>query len=51
MAGETVRIAEIAERLSNEVFKFFRWKSLPQGLMNQNFPCENKGLHVVIKEK
>lgn len=51
MSGETARIAEIAERLSAQIFSFFRWKSLPYGLMNQNFDCVNKELHVIGKEK
>lgn len=51
MSGETARIAEIAERLSTQIFSFFRWKNLPYGLMNQNFDCVNKELHVIGKEK
>lgn len=49
--GETARIAEIAERLSTEIFNFFKWKNLPIGLMNQNFNCVHKDQHVVLKEK
>lgn len=49
--GETARIAEIAERLSIEIFSFFKWKTLPVGLMNQNFDCVHKDQHVVLKEK
>ncbi|WP_049837838.1 hypothetical protein [Acinetobacter sp. V2] len=49
--GETARIAEIAERLSKEIFSFFKWKTLPLGLMNQNFDCVHKQSHVVLKEK
>ncbi|EHU1447025.1 MULTISPECIES: hypothetical protein [Acinetobacter calcoaceticus/baumannii complex] len=49
--GETARIAEIAERLSNEIFSFFKWKTLPSGLMNQNFNCLKKEEHVVLKDK
>ena len=49
--GETARIAEIAERLSTEIFSFFKWKTLPVGLMNQNFDCVHKDQHVVLKEK
>lgn len=49
--GETARITEIAERLSNEIFNFFKWKTLPVGLMNQNFDCVHKEEHVVLKEK
>lgn len=51
MAGETVRIAEIAERISKEIFTFFRWRSLPTGLMNQNFKCVHKEEHVILKSK
>lgn len=51
MSGETARIAEIAERLSTHIFSFFRWKTLPTGLMNQDFDCVNKESHVVSKEK
>lgn len=49
--GETARIAEIAERLSVEIFSFFKWKTLPVGLMNQNFDCVHKDDHVVLKDK
>lgn len=51
MAGETVRIAEIAERISKEIFTFFRWKFLAAGLMNQNFHCVHKEDHVILKSK
>lgn len=49
--GETARIAEIAERLSLEILSFFKWKTLPIGLMNQNFNCVHKDQHAVLKEK
>ena len=51
MSGETARIAEIAERLSTQIFSFFRWQTLPSGLMNQNFECVHKKIHTIGKEK
>ncbi len=51
MSGETARIAEIAERLSTEIFSFLRWQILPVGLMNQNFKCVNQKIHRISKEK
>ena len=51
MSGETARIAEIAERLSTEIFSFLRWQILTVGLMNQNFKCVNQKIHRISKEK
>jgi len=39
--AETVNIGEIANRLSEDIFSFFRWGVHPR--RDQNFPCHNKG--------
>ncbi|SIQ85717.1 hypothetical protein [Marinobacterium stanieri] len=47
MAGETKNISEIANKVSREIFNFFKWEA--QRLEDENFPC-NKGLLHSTKE-
>jgi len=49
MSGETANIAEVAEKISNEIFGFFRWKN--SGRYNENFPCNNPEIHFGKKVK
>jgi hypothetical protein len=37
--AESVNIGEIAEKISEDIFKWFGWESHP--LKNENFPCNN----------
>lgn len=43
--AETVNIAQMAEKLSDELFAEFFWKKI--GPTNQNWPCEDKEHHKV----
>jgi hypothetical protein len=43
MSGETANIAEVAEKISKEIFSFFKWKN--SGRYNENFPCHNPEIH------
>jgi len=43
MAGETANIAEVANKVSKDIFKWFRWEKLP--LMDENFPCHKVEMH------
>lgn len=47
MSGETSKIAEIANKLSKEVFDWFRWDRVP--LVDQNFPCSKQAKHAPTK--
>ncbi len=47
MAGETGPTAELASRLSKEVFKWFRWERIP--LIDRNFSCSKKERHAPRK--
>lgn len=48
MSGETSNIAEIANKLSKEVFDWFRWERIP--LVDQNFACTKQGKHAPTKK-
>lgn len=41
--SETAAIAEMANRVSKEIFEFFGWKRI--ALMDQNFPCVDEVKH------
>jgi hypothetical protein len=43
MGGETVNIAEIANRISDDLFKWFKWNKIP--LMDENFNCHKVSKH------
>ncbi|MBL0867661.1 hypothetical protein G5647_14630 [Pectobacterium carotovorum] len=43
MSGETSNIALMAEKVSNDLFKWFRWELV--GTTNQNYPCHKNDLH------
>ncbi|NRF49944.1 hypothetical protein HRF68_20245 [Pseudomonas stutzeri] len=43
MAGEVANIAEVAVRVTKDIFKWFKWEAVP--LMDENFPCHKVGLH------
>lgn len=43
MAGETANIAEVANRVSKEIFKWFLWENV--GLMDENFLCSKLEKH------
>ncbi len=43
MAGETANISEMAELVSEEIFKWFKWELV--GTTNQNFSCIKKEEH------
>ena len=47
MAGETGKMAEIANKLSKELFEWFRWDRVP--IMDQNFPCSKQAKHAPAK--
>lgn len=47
--GETGKIAEIANKVSKEVFKWFRWERVP--LMDQNFKCLKRDKHAPNKKQ
>lgn len=49
MAGETANIAEVANKVSKDIFKFFRWEKMP--IMDENFPCHKVDLHKKKKSK
>lgn len=46
--AETVNIGEIANRLSDDIFKYFGWETHPK--RDDNFPCSNPD-HTVKSEK
>lgn len=43
MAGETSNIALMAEKISDDLFKWFRWEIV--GTTNQNYPCHKDKTH------
>lgn len=43
MAGETANIGAMAEKISDEIFKWFKWELV--GTTNQNFSCIKKEEH------
>ena len=43
MAGETANIAEVANKIAKDIFKWFRWESIP--IMDENFPCHKVESH------
>ena len=43
MSGEVSNITEIATKVSDEIFKFFRWETLP--IKDQNFQCNKTDIH------
>lgn len=43
MAGETANIADVANKISSEIFSWFRWEKIP--LMDENFGCHKKEIH------
>lgn len=43
--SETVNIGEIANRVSNDIIKWFKWEKL--GLMDEDFPCHKQEKHKV----
>lgn len=47
--GETGPIAEIANKVAKEVFKWFRWERVP--LRDQNFKCLKQKKHAPTKKK
>lgn len=47
MGGETAKIAEIANKLSKEVFDWFRWERIQ--LTDQNFSCTKQPKHAPAK--
>lgn len=49
MAGETANIAEVANKVSKDIFGWFRWEKLP--LMDENFPCHKVDVHKRKKTK
>lgn len=49
MAGETANIAEVANKVSKDIFKWFRWEKMP--VMDENFPCHKVDLHKKKKTK
>lgn len=49
MAGETANIAEVANKISKDIFKWFRWEKLP--IMDENFPCHKVDSHKKKKTK
>lgn len=46
--GELSNIGRKAEKISNEIFSFFKWKVV--GPTNLNYKCEKKDLHAKSKE-
>lgn len=48
MAGETVNIGEIANRVSEDLFKWFKWSKVP--LMDENFNCIKNDRHSPKKD-
>ncbi len=48
MSGETANIAMMAEKISEDLFKWFRWERV--GTTNQNFPCHKKEIHKTKSE-
>lgn len=48
MAGETANIAEVANKVSKDIFRWFRWEKLP--LMDENFPCHKVETHKKTKK-
>jgi hypothetical protein len=49
MAGETANIAEVANKVSKDIFKWFRWEKL--AIMDENFPCHKIDAHKKKKTK
>ncbi|HBR1529708.1 TPA: hypothetical protein L9M45_005062 [Klebsiella quasipneumoniae subsp. quasipneumoniae] len=43
MSGETTNIALMAEKISDDLFKWFRWEAV--GTTNQNYPCHKSKTH------
>ncbi len=49
MAGETANIAEVANKVSKEIFEWFMWEKIP--LMDENFSCHKPEIHKVKQPK
>ena len=49
MSGETGSIAEMAKRVSRDVFKWFKWQLVP--LYDQNFDCLKQEKHAPTKKQ
>lgn len=49
MSGETSQIAEMANRVSKDIFKWFKWERIP--LMDQNFDCKKQEKHAPTKQQ
>lgn len=47
MGGETSGISEIANKISKDIFKWFRWERI--GLKDQNFDCLKQEKHSPLK--
>lgn len=47
MAGETANISEIANKVSEDLFKWFKWSKVP--LMDENFTCVKNDSHAPKK--
>jgi hypothetical protein len=43
MSGETANIAEVANKVSKNIFKEFKWEKIPY--MDTNFPCHKQKQH------
>lgn len=48
MAGETGKIAALAERVSTEVFSWFKWSYVP--VLDHNFNCDKQAMHAPSKK-
>ena len=49
MAGETANIAEVANKVSKDIFRWFRWEKIPR--MDENFACHKVEAHKKTKPK
>jgi len=49
VSGETGPIAEIANRVSKDIFKWFKWQRVP--LHDQNFNCRKQDKHAPTKKQ
>lgn len=48
MTGESSNIADVADKISRDIFEFFRWEKIP--VMDMNFPCEKPDIHFPSKQ-
>lgn len=48
MSGETSNIADVANKISADIFDFFRWERVP--VMDTNFRCEKSEMHFPSKK-